>query len=274
MSSGITTPPRPTSILLPSSPKSSTLSYVAFEGNEITDDLYEACANLFSTQYGIWGERPAGVPGPRQGARVKMSPKHMKASLVSDPDNTVLVVCFRRLPEDPPGRGFVIGHAFGTVWEYDGGKVGWVTQLVVDTAARKRYIATSLLQIMKHHSMFKGINAIGLVSSHPAACAAIAKLIRQNIHTVDLDFCRQYASAIISSSPVPYVREMQLRGLLFQENHDQGACSSVFTNFFVDHTEPLAALHEYRLRKDQWNLGELLDGHEFLIILPCGDFPS
>lgn len=55
------------------------------------------------------------------------------------------------------------------------GVVGWVTQLVVDVAVRKRYIATHLLQTLKSHPLFYNVTAIGLVSSHPAAVAALTK---------------------------------------------------------------------------------------------------
>lgn len=55
------------------------------------------------------------------------------------------------------------------------GVVGWVTQLVVDASDRERYIATLLLQTLKIHPLFHDITAIGLVSSHPAACNALFK---------------------------------------------------------------------------------------------------
>ena len=55
------------------------------------------------------------------------------------------------------------------------GKVGWVTQLVVDTTVRKRYIATQLLQTLKRHPMFSHVTCVGLVSSHPAAVNALTK---------------------------------------------------------------------------------------------------
>lgn len=149
---------------------------------------------------------------------------------------------------------------------------------------RKRYIATSLLQMLKSHPLFHGISAIGLASSHPAGCHALTKytgivssllnLTCSNIHgsdfaieSIDISFCRQYAKSILQGSPVEYVREMSLRGSLFEDTCTSGAVSSVFTNFYVDHAEPLEALAVYKAR-EQWRLGELLDGHEFLIILP------
>jgi hypothetical protein len=61
------------------------------------------------------------------------------------------------------------------------GVVGWVTQLVVDASVRKRYIATLLLQTLKIHPLFYDITAIGLVSSHLAACNALSKYASKHI---------------------------------------------------------------------------------------------
>jgi hypothetical protein len=63
-----------------------------------------------------------------------------------------------------------------------------------------------------------------------------------------------------------------LLGLLLGSVRDDGtflyvAISSVFTKFYVDHTEPLKVLAHYK-NKGQWCLGELTDGHEFLTIFP------
>ena len=60
---------------------------------------------------------------------------------------------------------------------------------------------------------------------------------------------------------------MELRGSLFEDKVMSGAGSSVFTSFYVDHTEPLTALAKYKAR-NQWLLGDLLEGHEFFMILP------
>jgi hypothetical protein len=69
---------------------------------------------------------------------------------------------------------------------------------------------------------------------------------------------------------VDYIKTMELRGSLFEDNCTTGAISSVFTNFYVDHTEPLEALKRFK-ENTGWVLGELFDGHEFLVILPTGD---
>ena len=200
----------------------------------------------------------------------------------------------------------LVGHAFASVWDTSVGKqyrfsfiissdlnsgtVGWVTQLVVDMEVCKCWIATQLLQTFKNDKLFANVTAMGLVSSHPAACTALAKyagkfyiliivspsLINSlgvKIENIDLSFCRNNAKAIIEASPVDYVRGMQLRGSLFENLvqvgviAEPGATSTVYTAFFVDHNEPLAALKNFK-DSGKWSLGELLEGHEFLIILP------
>jgi hypothetical protein len=67
-------------------------------------------------------------------------------------------------------------------------------------------------------------------------------------------------------SPVRYIRDAKLQGRIFDARISDGTISSVDTGFFVDHTEPLEALNY--VREDRgWPLGELNDGHEFLLIL-------
>lgn len=80
-------------------------------------------------------------------------------------------------------------------------------------------------------------------------------------------FIRDNAEAIMEASPIGYVNKAELRGSLFDPEDTSGVVSSVDTRFFVDHTEPLKALAWAREGLD-WPLGELLDGHEFLLIIP------
>ena len=67
-------------------------------------------------------------------------------------------------------------------------------------------------------------------------------------------------------SPVGYVRDAKLRGTLFNSRDTSGLVSSVDTGFFVDHEEPLEALAWVQENMD-WPLGQLWDGHEFILIL-------
>ena len=68
------------------------------------------------------------------------------------------------------------------------GVVGWVTQLVVDTSVCKHYIATQLLQAFKINKLFSDITAIGLVSSHPAACNVLSKYASTYLPHLPVDF--------------------------------------------------------------------------------------
>lgn len=82
-----------------------------------------------------------------------------------------------------------------------------------------------------------------------------------------MTFCQQNAKSIVEGSPVNYIKNMELHGSLFEDGCTTGAVSSAFTKFYIDHKEPLAALAAYKSR-GRWVLGELVEGHEFLIIVP------
>lgn len=77
---------------------------------------------------------------------------------------------------------------------------------------------------------------------------------------------KENAESITRASPVQYVRDATLRGRLFNPEDDSSLVSSVDTGFYVDHKEPLEALAWVRESRD-WPLGDLLEGHEFLLIL-------
>lgn len=179
------------------------------------------------------------------------------------------------------------GNVFACRWPYNDKTVCWITQLVVNRDYRERGFALGLLNQLR-----QGEDDIyGLMSSHPAACLAAAKAFggkTQSIHSLDivftfrlyvlinvltgsietlqLGFIREHAEDILKSSPVDYVKTATPRGTLFDTNDTNGLVSSVYSRFFVDHTEPLEVLA--RVREElNWPLGELLDGYEFLIII-------
>lgn len=97
----------------------------------------------------------------------------------------------------------------------------------------------------------------------------ITYLPPESIDTASLEFMKENAQSIMRASPVGYVRNAELRGRLFDPEDTSGLVSSVDTGFFVDHEEPLEALTWVRESMD-WPLGELFDGHEFLLILQAG----
>lgn len=85
------------------------------------------------------------------------------------------------------------------------------------------------------------------------------------IEKASLDFIKANAEAILKASPVSYIKDAKLSGTLFDIKDPTGSC--VNTEFFVDHEEPLRVLETVR-QSWQWPLGDLPEGHEYLLILP------
>jgi hypothetical protein len=77
---------------------------------------------------------------------------------------------------------------------------------------------------------------------------------------------KENAKSVMEASPVRYVRDAKLRGKVFNPEDDSGLVSSVDTGFYVDHEEPLEAL-TWQQETMGWPLGELLDGHEFILVV-------
>ncbi|KAJ5392276.1 hypothetical protein N7509_007766, partial [Penicillium cosmopolitanum] len=158
--------------------------------------------------------------------------------------------------------GKIAGHVFACRWMWGNLIICWITQLVVDKDHRQEGLATSLLRALGKNSD----DIYGIMSSHPAACLAAAKAYGRTIEKVDLGFINETASKVLSTSPIPYIRDSKLCGTIFDALDASGMVSGVNTHFFVDHKEPLEALE---VVKDQWEwpLGSLPEGHEYLLIL-------
>jgi hypothetical protein len=88
------------------------------------------------------------------------------------------------------------------------------------------------------------------------------------IEKMSLDFIRENAHSILSTSLVPYIRDAELCGSLFNPDDTSGIVSGVNTDFFVDHEEPLDALKSVQ-RNWQWPLRDLPDGYEYLLMMPA-----
>lgn len=108
---------------------------------------------------------------------------------------------------------------------------------------------------------------VSLKSSSSSHSPWLNEVLDVKIENIDLSFCRENAKIIFEASPVDYIRDTQPHGSLFEKDCTSGVVSSVNTRFFVDHDEPLAALQIFKDSR-KWPLGELLEGHEFLIIVP------
>ncbi len=88
----------------------------------------------------------------------------------------------------------------------------------------------------------------------------------------DVSFLKANAQQILDTTSIEYLKTALPRGSLFQDDAAEGVISTVFTKFYVDHGEPLAALKQWQdIHEMSWPLGELPEGHEFLCILPVQD---
>ncbi|KAI0554106.1 hypothetical protein F4679DRAFT_527144 [Xylaria curta] len=223
--------------------------FETFPGTEVTDQMLSEAAKLFSENYGVWGKT-----SPLSGKRVSMNARRLREQCF--PDATA--GSYVRVTVD----GTPAGHAFACRWGCDGMTVCWVTQLVVVKGYREQGLATGLLRALREDTD----DIFGIASSQPAACLAAVKAFGTTIEKVSLDFVAKNAASIMETSPVPYIRDSRLRGALFDDKDSTELISGLDTKFLVDHGEPLETLNRVRERWD-WPLGELPDGHEYLLII-------
>ncbi|POR34624.1 Uncharacterized protein TPAR_05183 [Tolypocladium paradoxum] len=222
---------------------------------DVTVDMLANAASLFSKHYGTWGEVPPGEkPLGKPGSRVSMSAARLRAQCLPEGSESLHVQIAL--------GGVLAGHAFACRWKYQERQVLWITQLVVHSDFRERRLATSLLL----NCLDDDDEVFGIMSSHPAACKALAKAFGDvPFAQISLDFAKEHAAGVIRGSPVQYIRDAGLCGRLFDSNDKSGMVLGVDSHFYVDHDEPLEALEALR-GKGQWHLGDLPDGHEFLFL--------
>jgi len=229
--------------------------YEGFKSDEVTDEMLDEAAKLFSENYGVWGEHAAERTGKfaKAGRPVRLSKERLRNEYLPSEISSYVRVTV---------NGHLAGNAFACRWSVDGRTICWITQLVVHQDYRERGLAAGLLDEIR----LDGDDVYGVMSSHPAACLAASRAYKRPIDAASLEFMKDNAHSIMKISPVGYVRDAKLRGSLFDPKDSSGLVSSVDTGFFVDHEEPLQALAWVRESMD-WPLGELLDGYEFILIL-------
>jgi hypothetical protein len=188
-----------------------------FVGANITDDLVEQAAELFSYHYGVWGSMAEEKMGVNQGktspllkachrelpldfghpyhthsqisltevdlgSRVKMSFGMLKEQVLApfSSPNCQHIYIRGLLPSTPSAHfpPFSAGHVFATRFVHNNRPVLWITQLVVHSAHRNQGIATQLLQTLKE--MGQG-QMVGVLSSSPYAIAAVSRVFGQGI---------------------------------------------------------------------------------------------
>jgi hypothetical protein len=236
----------------------SPISYTCIQYSCLTDRVLEKCSTLFNNNYGIWSnDAPLHSNNTLQaGSRVKLGVKRLRELMLFN-DRCFLVIAEMRSSDNDQFE--LIGHAFCTYAKYDrlNGNSVWITQLVVSSSYRHRGVAGTLLSMAKNN--VEDVAVVGLVSSHPYAVTALSNACSRI--PVDLKFIADHAEDIIRTSNIPYLSHTQVVGSIF----DKKPVSLVKTNLFVEHKEVLIALKDIRKK---WILGSLLDGHEFLVVLP------
>ncbi|RSL41870.1 hypothetical protein CEP54_015683 [Fusarium duplospermum] len=227
-----------------------SLSFQTFPQKDVTDEMLNVAATLFSEHYGIWGSATKLA-----GKRVRVNPKRLRDQYLPEHGDCYYA---RALSE-----GRLVGHAITCRWDWGGRRVCWVTQLVVHKEFRNQGIATTLLRL----SRVESDDVYGILSSHPFACMAAATSFGDSIVNPPLNFTHQHAQDILKASPIEYVATAVLKGSLFGSDSESLVCGAD-TKFFVDHGEHDDALN-IAMRQNRWPLGNLPEGHEYLLVFPA-----
>lgn len=99
------------------------------------------------------------------GSRVKLSTSRLRTQCLPEGSRS----SYARITID----GVLAGNAFACRWKYGDRQVCWITQLVVHRDYRERNLATTLLLALCQQED----EIFGIMSSHPAACKALAKCV-------------------------------------------------------------------------------------------------
>ncbi|KAJ5894876.1 hypothetical protein N7495_006567 [Penicillium taxi] len=244
--------------------------YLKFEGNQITDDIVEDAANLFSSNYGVWGPiaEQKMCPTTKDNKKVAIGPLPFKQGQ----QVTMGLLAFKHQFLPPNGhniliqmreQGHLLGYLVATRWDHKGRNVVWVTSLCANAKCRHWGVATKLLRMVRHG---KPAMCYGILSPHPYAIRAAVRAWGNWPGDLDLTVTKRYAQLVMPSSPVRYVRKARLHGALFDESVHDWAVSCVDTNLWIDQEEVVAALAKICKNNIPWPFGNLPNGHEFLFI--------
>ena len=213
--------------------------YKWIPGGLAPSELVESMADLYSTQYGIWGSQ-----GPRPGQHVKLTAERIRNDWLSaDHSRLVWATAFGKL----------IGYAIAVQTHMPGyGMVSWVTQLVVDEEHRHSDVGKTLLFTIWQ---FTDHFAWGLITASPYAIRALEKATRRRCSPARIAEHRD-AITSLGTHVVPYVESSTPTIITSSE-------SRIDTSFFLDHS----GLQEMLLRAQgvnkPWSMGPLQEGWEW-----------
>ena len=166
------------------------LSFLDLHTLDVSPEVLEACAALFSSDYGVWSQA-----GPKPGYHVKLSASKLQNLLLFDPDTCRLAIA-KTL------TGEVIGHAFYCNFPYkpSGQRVVWISQLVVKTEYRGQHISRKLLRSACGD---QGLFACCLVSCNPIAVMALCSAVDGDPNLVAT---AAHVERIVKASRIPYIQ--------------------------------------------------------------------
>jgi 2-polyprenyl-3-methyl-5-hydroxy-6-metoxy-1,4-benzoquinol methylase/GNAT superfamily N-acetyltransferase len=217
------------------------VSYRWSAESELSPELLQRCAELFSSHYGIWSRH---IPAAgKAGKPIRLSAERLRKDYL------------------PPSRSWaalaevedqLVGYAFvirADLPEF--GRVDWVTQLVVHEQYRDHGVAKTLLGSAWG---FSDRAAWGLVTPNPFAVRALEKATRRRCTpaaiTRSAETLRRLGDALI-----PYFAHCPLRV--------DGQQAIANTGYFVDHSDLEAMLEATSSRSAPWLLGRLGEGEEW-----------
>ena len=196
-------------------------------------------ADLYSTQYGIWGKG-----GAHPGQPVKLTPERIRAHWLSPRHSRVVWAT---------AFGKLVGYAIAVQTHLpDYGMVSWVTQLVVHEEHRRSDVGKTLLFTIWQ---FTDHFAWGLITANPFAVRALEKATRRRCSPVQIEEHRDVITGL-GARLVPYLKSATSTVITAHE-------SRVNTRFFLDHSRLLEMLASVQGANKPWTMGSLQEGWEW-----------
>ncbi len=203
--------------------------------SDISDDILEECAQLYSEHYGKWSKN-----GVKPGHSIKLSSARLQ-DLIAGSNSQVAIAKHNEA---------IVGYAFAKQLTIPyKGLVSWVTQLVVHKEYRHHGIAKRLLNGIWG---FSDHYAWGIVTANPYAVKALEKATRRRC---DPNYIQNFGGEVLNAGKqdINYIKKADPTF-----NQD---ISAINTEFYVDTSE-------FFLKKNsdwekEWKLGNLEHGQEW-----------
>src|SRR6202167_2854382 len=214
--------------------------YKWLPGGLVSSELVEDIADLYSTQYGTWGNR-----GPHPGEAVKLTPERIRKEWLSvRRSRLVWATAF----------GELIGYAIAVqTYLPDHGMVSWVTQLVVHEEHRQSDVGKTLLFTIWQ---FTDHFAWGLITANPYAGRALEKATRRRCLPAHIAEHQEVITGL-GTRVVRYLKPSTPTVITSDE-------SRVNTAFFLDHSRLEEMLLNVQAATKPWSMGPLEEGWEWL----------